>query len=78
VIDLNNSEAVAYRMSERPTFDLVSGMLKKVLVRPGREGKPLLHSDQGWRYQVAARHRRLPQDALKQSMSRKDNCRGTG
>jgi transposase InsO family protein len=36
--------------------------------------KPLLHSDQGWQYQMSAYRRMLEQRGLTQSMSRRANC----
>lgn len=48
VMDLYNGEIVAYQMDQRPTFKLVSGMLKKALAKLRGKDKPLLHSDQGW------------------------------
>ncbi|SOT46300.1 hypothetical protein F01_780001 [Burkholderia cenocepacia] len=35
-------------MDQRPTFKLVSDMLKKALAKLRGKDKPLLHSDQGW------------------------------
>jgi hypothetical protein len=48
VMDLYNGEIVAYQMDSRPSFELVSGMLKKALTRLRGNERPLLHSDQGW------------------------------
>lgn len=48
VMDLYNAEIVAYQMDQRPSFELVSGMLKKALAKLGQKDRPLLHSDQGW------------------------------
>ncbi len=48
VMDLYNGEIVAYQMDQRPTFKLVSDMLKKALAKLRGKDKPLLHSDQGW------------------------------
>jgi putative transposase len=74
VMDLYNGEIVAYQMSERPVFELVSSMLKKALAKLGRQDAPLLHSDQGWQYQMSAYRRLLHQRGLTQSMSRRANC----
>lgn len=74
VMDLFNGEIVAYQMSERPVFELVSTMLKKALARLGRDERPLLHSDQGWQYQMSAYRRMLEKRGLVQSMSRRANC----
>ncbi len=74
VMDLYNGEIIAWQSSVRPTFDLVGNMLKKAFCRLGRDERPLLHSDQGWQYQMAAWRRLLDQRAIRQSMSRKANC----
>ncbi|XQM33521.1 Transposase (plasmid) [Cupriavidus sp. H19C3] len=73
VMDLYNGEIVAWQSSTRPTFDLVSGMLKKAISRLKRSERPLLHSDQGWQYRMPA-YRRLLGKKVRQSMSRKGNC----
>ncbi|WP_032007501.1 IS3 family transposase, partial [Acinetobacter baumannii] len=39
-----------------------------------RHEKPILHSDQGWQYQMAHYQQQLKQHGLIQSMSRKGNC----
>ena len=74
VLDLYNGEIIAWQTSERPDFALVQGMLDKALrrLRPGEA--PMLHSDQGWAYQMAAYRRKLAERGLRQSMSRKGNC----
>jgi putative transposase len=75
VMDLYNGEIIAYEMQKRPLFSLVANMLKKALAKlKGRDGGPLLHSDQGWQYQMAAYRKKLVDHGLKQSMSRKGNC----
>lgn len=74
VLDLYNGEIIAWQTSERPDFALIREMLDKALrkLRPGES--PLLHSDQGWPYQMAAYRRKLAARGLQQSMSRKGNC----
>jgi putative transposase len=74
LMDLYNGEIVAYQMERRPSFELVSSMLKKALARLGRKEHPLLHSDQGWQYRMPALRQQLKQRKLTQSMSRKGNC----
>ncbi len=74
VMDLFNGEIVAYQIARRPTFDLVCSMLKKSLAKLPRQDKPLLHSDQGWHYQMSAFRRTLDRHGLTQSMSRRGNC----
>jgi len=74
VMDLYNGEIIAWHTDRRPSFELVSGMLKKALARLARNDTPMLHSDQGWQYQMPAYRRMLGGHALTQSMSRKGNC----
>ncbi|WP_141684921.1 IS3 family transposase [Burkholderia stabilis] len=74
VMDLYNGEIVAYQMDRRPSFALVSGMLKQALAKLRRQDKPLLHSDQGWHYRMPEFRRELERRKLIQSMSRKGNC----
>lgn len=74
VMDLYNGEIVAYQTAARPDFELVSGMLRKAIGKLGDQDAPLLHSDQGWQYQMPAYRRRLADQGLTQSMSRRGNC----
>jgi len=74
VMDLYNGEIVAYQTSRHPHFSLVSAMLKKALNRLSGPRRPLLHSDQGWQYQMPAYRRTLTEHGLTQSMSRRGNC----
>ncbi len=75
VMDLYNGEIVAYEMQRRPVFPLVGNMLKKALSKlKGQAAAPLLHSDQGWHYQMPAYRRELTAYGLTQSMSRRGNC----
>lgn len=74
VMDLFNGEIVAHETATRPTFELVSSMLKKALLRLRPSDKTILHSDQGWHYQMPAYRQALRQRRIRQSMSRKGNC----
>ena len=74
VLDLYNGEIVAYQMARRPLFDMVGAMLKKAFGRLKQSDKPILHSDQGWQYQMAVYRRLLENRSITQSMSRKGNC----
>lgn len=74
VMDLYNAEIVAYEMSSRPRWPLVGNMLKKALAKLTGHDAPMLHSDQGWHYQMPAYRRKLLDHGLIQSMSRKGNC----
>lgn len=72
--DMFNGEIVAYTVGRRPTFELVTAMLKKGLHRLAPGDKPILHSDQGWHYQMTSYCKTLRDRGITQSMSRKGNC----
>ena len=74
VMDLYNGEIVSYTMQKRPQFSLVGEMLNKALAKLTDQDAPLLHSDQGWQYQMPAYRRKLAEHGVIQSMSRKGNC----
>ena len=74
VMDLYNSEIIAYEMATRPCLDLVTNMLNKAFERVRHQSSLTLHSDQGWHYQHAQYRYKLAEQRVKQSMSRKGNC----
>jgi len=73
-MDLYNGEIIAYEMHERPLFSLVSSMLKKAFATLKSKEALLLHSDQGWQYQMTLYRSHLNKRGITQSMSRKGNC----
>lgn len=74
ILDLFNGEIVSYNIGYRPTFDLVSSMLTKAFENLPNNTKLILHSDQGWHYQIKPYQRMLKKKGITQSMSRKGNC----
>lgn len=74
VLDLYNGEIITYTVGSRPTYLLVSEMLNKAFKRLSNEDELLLHSDQGWHYQMKQYRQALKGQAITQSMSRKGNC----
>ena len=74
IIDLFNQEIVSYELSERPDFKSVMTMLKKALKKVSDSQSLLLHSDQGWHYQMKQYQHLLKEKGVVQSMSRKGNC----
>jgi putative transposase len=74
VLDLYNGEIIAYNIQSRPTYELVSKMLDKSVTCLSEGDAPLLHSDQGWHYQMKQYSYALKQHGITQSMSRKGNC----
>jgi putative transposase len=74
IMDLHNGEIIAFETARRPVFKLVKDMLGKALSRLGDEDRPILHSDQGWQYQMPEWSRMLESRDIAPSMSRKGNC----
>ncbi len=74
VLDLFNGEIITYTVGSRPTYSLVSEMLNKAFKRLSEEDELLLHSDQGWHYQMKQYQHALKKQGISQSMSRKGNC----
>ena len=74
VLDLFNGEIITYTIGSRPTYSLVSKMLEQALERLPEKHQLLMHSDQGWHYQMKPYRHALKEKGIVQSMSRKGNC----
>lgn len=74
VIDLYNQEIISYELSGRPDFKSVMNMMDKALKKTGKAKSLILHSDQGWQYQMKQYQYLLKVNGITQSMSRKGNC----
>jgi transposase InsO family protein len=74
IIDLFNQEIVSYELRERPVFNQVVIMLKKAFRKIPNNTNLMLHSDQGWQYQMKQYQCLLKRKGIIQSMSRKGNC----
>jgi len=74
ILDLYNGEIVSYEIADRPQISMVSTMLTKAFKRLTQIEKPILHSDQGWQYQMGLYQQALHKQGITQSMSRKGNC----
>lgn len=78
ILDLYNSEIVSYSLSKTPNFQLVMDMLRQAFRKIPNSERLMLHSDQGWHYQMAPYRKMLKEKGITQSMSRKgngyDNC----
>ena len=74
IIDLFNQEIISYELTERPVFNQVVMMLKKAFKKIPDNTNLLLHSDQGWQYQMSQYQNLLKEKGIVQSMSRKGNC----
>ena len=74
IMDLYNQEIISYELSERPVFNQVTQMLKKAFKITKDTKDLILHSDQGWQYQMKQYQALLNKKGIVQSMSRKGNC----
>ena len=74
IVDLFNGEVVSYNLSRHPVFSQVVDMLKKAFRKIPNNTNLILHSDQGWQYQMKQYQKMLTKKGIRQSMSRKGNC----
>lgn len=74
VLDLYNGEIVGWETARKPLMPMINNMLSSALRHLTGEQRPLLHSDQGWQYQMPEYRQRLAENGIKQSMSRRGNC----
>ena len=74
IIDLFNGEIVSYNLSRHPVFAQVVDMLEKAFNKIPDNTNLILHSDQGWQYQMKHYQYLLNKKGIRQSMSRKGNC----
>jgi transposase InsO family protein len=74
IMDLYNREIISYNISERANFCQTMGMLEAAINELPDKHDLILHSDQGWQYQMKQYQFRLREKGIRQSMSRKGNC----
>ena len=74
ILDLYNGEIVSYSLNRSPNFAQVLDMLDKAFEKIPDNTNLILHSDQGWQYQMKDYRQRLSIKGITQSMSRKANC----
>jgi len=74
MLDLFNGEIITYTLESRPVYALVSNMLEQAFEQLHDGNSLLIHSDQGWHYQMNQYRQALSSRGITQSMSRKGNC----
>ncbi len=75
IIDLFNGEVVSYNLSRHPDFKQITDMLENAFQKlPYKVDNLILHSDQGWQYQMKTYQRMLKAKGITQSMSHKATC----
>lgn len=74
ILDLHSRDIISFTISERPRFAMVIDMLEQAMRKIPADTNLILHSDQGWQYQMKQFQRLLQTKGIRQSMSRKGNC----
>ena len=74
IVDLFNGEIISYNISRHPVFSQIKDMLNKAFKKIPDNTNLILHSDQGWQYQMKQYQFELKYKGIRQSMSRKGNC----
>jgi putative transposase len=74
IMDLFNGEIISYSLSKNPNFQQITSMLQNAFQKVDITGQLLLHSDQGWQYQMKPYQKILRDKGIQQSMSRRGNC----
>jgi putative transposase len=74
VIDEASRAVLASKVSLHPNKRLIGKTLNQLVEALPNGVVPILHSDQGWQYQITSYHTKLNKMHVIQSMSRKGNC----
>lgn len=74
ILDLYNGEIISYSIYARPAYAQVKEMLDAAFAKIPDGTNLILHSDQGWQYQMKPYVQALEAKGVRQSMSRKGNC----
>ncbi|UQS85709.1 IS3 family transposase [Apilactobacillus apisilvae] len=74
IIDEGTKEILSIQVSDSPNQQLIYKNLKDLKNKIPAESNPIMHSDQGWHYQLPYYTSKLKKMNIKQSMSRKGNC----
>ena len=74
IVDLFNGEVISFNLSRHPVFNQVLDMVEDATRKIKETKGIILHSDQGWQYQMKQYQHLLKEKGIRQSMSRKGNC----
>lgn len=75
IIDFHTREILSYDLSESPNLDQIRRMMTKLKNNHGKHiNGCIIHSDQGWQYQMRYYRKSIEENQMIQSMSRKGNC----
>ena len=74
-LDMFNGEIISYSIASSPTLDAIIVPLEEAISKTSDcKFKRIFHSDQGWAYQLKQYTKKLENNGILQSMSRKGNC----
>ncbi len=74
-LDLYNREVISYHLGKAPTTaGIMSALEQAIKATADCKYRRTFHSDQGWGYQMKAYQKRLKEERIFQSMSRKGTC----
>ena len=74
MIDEASQEILAFQISTSPNKDLIMRTLTELIDNLPEDAQPIIHSDQGWHYQLDYYTPKLVDHRFIQRMSRKENC----
>ena len=74
ILDMHNGEIISYDISISPNYQQITNMLNQAFSKYDNLEGLIMHSDQGWQYQMQHYHQTLKNKGIQQSMSRKGNC----
>lgn len=74
ILDLFDGSLISWNISDKPSYAQTTDMLEKAFRKIPDNTNLILHSDQGWQYQMFNYQQRLKDKGIRQSMSRKGNC----
>ena len=74
ILDMFNSEIFSYDISDTPDFSQIERMLSQAFSKLNTINELILHSDQGWQYQMERYQDTIEAVGITQSMSHKGNC----
>ena len=74
ILDMATNEIISYDISLSPNMEQIKRMLDEAFRKFPKVSGLVFHSDQGWQYQHIYYQKRLKDQGIVQSMSRKGNC----
>ncbi|WP_180932945.1 DDE-type integrase/transposase/recombinase [Levilactobacillus brevis] len=74
IVDEASKEVLAFQIGNSPDRILITKTVDELISKLSSNVQPIIHSDQGWHYQLDYHTKRLSEHEFIQSMSRKRNC----